>query len=409
MQLLYIANARFPTEKAHGYQIAQMCQAFIENGIETTLFRPLRENTSELKNVKDVSAYYNLRKKITVKTIWTLDLIRFVTVRYPVFRRFSTFVAVFKTLLFAINLGIYFRIHHKKYKGSVLFLRDMNLFSWLYPFLPQDLRKCVLEIHALSASKHRAKRQARILQQAKLIISVTGHLKKKLVELGVPGEKIMVEPDAVDLESFTIVESKTEARKKLGIPEDRRIASFIGKYHTRGDEKGIPEIILASKTVFQKHPDLYFYFVGGPLDRVPVYQELITKNALPEKQFVFIDKRPVGEVPYYLKSSDILLMPHPYSEFYAYYVSPLKLFEYMSAKKPIIASSLPSIEEILEDRKNALLGKAGDPSSIARNICEVLEHPDLSRKISTAAFNAVQHQTWIKRAERIMERIRNEA
>ena len=49
ISIRYIVNARFPTERAHGYQIAQMCQAFMENGISTELWHPYRENTQELR------------------------------------------------------------------------------------------------------------------------------------------------------------------------------------------------------------------------------------------------------------------------------------------------------------------------------------------------------------------------
>lgn len=40
MRLLYLANARLPTEKAHGYQICKMCEAFARTGAEITLMYP---------------------------------------------------------------------------------------------------------------------------------------------------------------------------------------------------------------------------------------------------------------------------------------------------------------------------------------------------------------------------------
>ena len=49
ISIRYIVNARFPTERAHGYQIAQNVSAFMENGISTELWHPYRENTQELR------------------------------------------------------------------------------------------------------------------------------------------------------------------------------------------------------------------------------------------------------------------------------------------------------------------------------------------------------------------------
>ena len=64
-------------------------------------------------------------------------------------------------------------------------------------------------------------------------------------------------------------------------------------------------------------------------------------------------------------------MPHPNRVLYKH-VSPLKMFEYMTSGRPIIASKLNAIEEILEDGRSAYLSKAGDAVDIARAIHEAL-------------------------------------
>src|SRR5690606_26358643 len=120
-----------------------------------------------------------------------------------------------------------------------------------------------------------------------------------------------------------------------------RIASFVGKFHTNGNEKGIPEIIRAAVELVPAFLDRRFLLVGGPDDRIQTYQVLVREFGLPAERFLFRGKQPVTDVPYYLKASDVLMMPHPWSHFYAYHVSPLKLFEYMSSGRPIVASFLP--------------------------------------------------------------------
>jgi len=234
------------------------------------------------------------------------------------------------------------------------------------------------------------------------VVTVTGSLKEQLIGLGVPAGKIHVAHDAVDLATFDLQASKVEARRKLGLPEVGRVASFVGKFHTNGMEKGIPEILSSSKYLLGEFPDLHFFFVGGPMDRVPGYREILRKDGLPVERFVFIDKQTVSLVPWYLKASDVLLMPHPWSTFYAYHVSPLKLFEYMSAKRPIVASKLPAIMEILSDESNALLGGAGSFRELPANIRKALLDPALSERIADKAFSDVQEHTWKKRAERII-------
>jgi glycosyltransferase involved in cell wall biosynthesis len=93
------------------------------------------------------------------------------------------------------------------------------------------------------------------------------------------------------------------------------------------------------------------------------------------------------------------------TEFYSLHVSPLKMFEYMASKRPIVASRLPAIEEILTDNQNALLGEPGCPEDIAKNIETALSNTELSTKIASRAYTGVQEHTWEKRARRILNLI----
>ena len=62
MKLLYVANARIPTEKAHGLQIMQNCEALAEAGAAVTLWAARRINTVELRGVADPWAHYGVTR-----------------------------------------------------------------------------------------------------------------------------------------------------------------------------------------------------------------------------------------------------------------------------------------------------------------------------------------------------------
>ena len=75
MKLHYLANLRLPTEKAHGLQILQMCEAFAISGAEVTLFAPRRKNTPEMSRVKDVWAYYGVSRCVRIELVGCIDLL----------------------------------------------------------------------------------------------------------------------------------------------------------------------------------------------------------------------------------------------------------------------------------------------------------------------------------------------
>jgi glycosyltransferase involved in cell wall biosynthesis len=104
----------------------------------------------------------------------------------------------------------------------------------------------------------------------------------------------------------------------------------------------------------------------------------------------------------WLKASDLLLMPYPNNEFFANHVSPLKLFEYLSARRPIIASRLPAIMEVLRDGENAVLAEPGNPASLARTMERVMRDATLAEALAARAHSDGAAHTWANRARGIL-------
>jgi glycosyltransferase involved in cell wall biosynthesis len=82
-------------------------------------------------------------------------------------------------------------------------------------------------------------------------------------------------------------------------------------------------------------------------------------------------------------------------------MSPVKMFEYMASKRPIIASGLPSIKEVLND-KNALLVKEGSSKDLAEGIKTILGNERLAEDLAAQAFIDVQEYSWPKRVGKIL-------
>src|SRR5205085_9347723 len=85
------------------------------------------------------------------------------------------------------------------------------------------------------------------------------------------------------------------------------------------------------------------------------------------------------------------------------YTSPLKLFEYMAVGKPIVASDLPSVRDVIEPDRDGLLVPANDPKGFSAAIDRLLMQPDLRNRLSGAARERARNYTWEARARRIID------
>jgi glycosyltransferase involved in cell wall biosynthesis len=110
---------------------------------------------------------------------------------------------------------------------------------------------------------------------------------------------------------------------------------------------------------------------------------------------------PPWEVAARLRGADALVLPNPASAVSNAFTSPLKLFEYMAAGRPIVASDLPSIREVLADQRNALLIAPGDTQALTAAIRRLKDDRALGRRLAAQALSDVAEYTWTKRAERL--------
>ena len=104
-----------------------------------------------------------------------------------------------------------------------------------------------------------------------------------------------------------------------------------------------------------------------------------------------------------MRACDVTTIPWAWTEFSAYYTSPLKLFEYMAAGVPIVASRLPSLGEVLRHDENGWLVEPGDPVALAEGIDEVLSDGDRSASLARQAAVDVQRYSWSNRGAQILD------
>lgn len=372
MKLIYIVNARIPTEKAHGIQIMKMCEAFAGGGNSVELITPRRINWIK----KNPFEYYGVEKNFKIKKLPCLDLI--ILDKY--IGHLGLWVESITFFLFLLP-DILFK------KADIIYTRDKF-------FLPLALFKknLIFEAHAFPKNYFLCHL---FLKKLKGTVVITQKLKGVFVEKGIDEDKISAAPDAVDFEKFQIPNSKTQIREKLRLPQNKKVVLYTGHlYEWKGAQ------ILAEASQFLPE-NVEVYFVGGT-------KEDIKRFKIQSSRFKIqiIGHRPHAEIPCWLKAADILVLPNTAKEEISkYWTSPLKLFEYMASKRPIIASDLSSIREILNE-DNAILVEPDNPEALAKGVKKVLQNPEFSAKISNQAFQDVKEHTWQKRAKNILNFIK---
>ncbi len=368
MKLAYLCNSRLPTEKAYGIQIAKMCEAFALQSMETTLIYPFRKNRIK----EDIFSYYALRHNFNTKEIRSSDFY------WPGFLDKMSFII--KNYFSARALAN----EALKENADIYYTRD-ELAAY---FLSKRNKNVVFECHKFLNKKKVF--YSYFIKTGLKIVTISDGLKRDLVKFGIKDSNILVAPDGVDLEKFNTEISQEEARLKIGLPLNKKIVVYNGHFF---EWKGVYTLLEAARLC----RNVLFVFVGGTSKDIEVFK----KNAKNMENVMIVGHRPYREMPIFLRSADVLVLPNSAKEEISRsYTSPLKLFEYMASGRPIVASNLPSIGEVLNE-DNSLLVASDNPESLSGGIIKVLENDVLSYKIAAQGLEDVKKYSWQERSKKI--------
>lgn len=369
MKLVYVANSRFPSEKAQSDQVMAMCRSFALLGHEVTLLVPDRKPVQH----EDPFAYYAVEPMFSFKRLPCVDAIQWLWLgRIGLWIQTSTFLwSVRKELT--------------RLKPDVVFSRELYVFG--VPGIPG---KRVWESHSL----HRSFWAMRIAKGLDKIVTLTKASKDRLVEAGVGADRILVEPDAVDPAMFEKSYDRTDVRRELGIDEDAYVCLYTGKFTTMNMSKGLDESIEAVNRLANKQKNIQLLAVGGTLQELERYTSKIGPNVR------LLGHQPQSTLGKFYAAADLLLMPFPYTEHYAYYMSPLKLFEYLISGVPMVVTDLPSVREIVSE-SSAFIAKPGDVGSLEAVIEQAIDQPAEAQRRALEAKRISAQYTWAERAKRI--------
>lgn len=261
------------------------------------------------------------------------------------------------------------------------------------------------------------------LRHAHVVVTVSEILHDELVGRGVEPERIVWHPNGVDARRYD-PSTVSDLRPGLGIDTDAIVIGFIGTFgQWHGVEvlaRAFADLVAADADWVGRHR-VRLLLVGDGL-RMPEAKEALSGRA--RELTTLTGMVPQAEGARYLAAADILVSPHvPNADGSRFFGSPTKLFEYMAMGRPILASDLEQIGEILQpslrvgalpsasptarEAAVAVVAQPGSSRDLVTGLRFLVEREDWRRRLGANARDRVlERHTWSHHVAAIMERIR---
>jgi glycosyltransferase involved in cell wall biosynthesis len=242
------------------------------------------------------------------------------------------------------------------------------------------------------------------LQQASLIVVVSDSLRENLIAEGISSTKILVNPNGVDVKKFDEA-NPSIWKDKLDL-NNQFVFGFIGTF---GKWHGVLEMGSAIVQFYDQHPELVSkvkFLVVGDGKLFAKFKDIISSSAYSD-QVICTGSVHQKDSPALLKSCDAFLSPHIKNpDGTKFFGSPTKLFEYMACAKPIIASDLDQIGEILTHKETAWMCQPNDVMALSEAMYQLYEDEDLQGKLGKNARVLVEKSySWDNHVSHILRRI----
>jgi glycosyltransferase involved in cell wall biosynthesis len=237
------------------------------------------------------------------------------------------------------------------------------------------------------------------LFSATRVFVVSAAAKELLVMRGLPEERVVVNPNGVDLARFIPGANLGDVRRRLGFSRDDVVLGFVGSFMAFHGSAVLAEAFVE---VARTTPNARLLLVGDGEERPRVAS--ILSELLHEGRVVMTGRVPPSDIPAHLAACDVLVSPHvPLPDGMPFFGSPTKLFEYMAACKPIVASRLGQIAEVLDDERTALLVEPGEPSALVEALKRLAGDYELSQRLARNAREDARRHSWRANAQRVVD------
>ncbi len=244
--------------------------------------------------------------------------------------------------------------------------------------------------HAARSERHallRA-RETEVARAADAVVTLSATLRDELVDRGVPADRITVVPNAVDAALLDLSASPPDARRAVGLPGE---GFWVGTVSSLVDYEGLDTLIDAVGELRRRGVDARALVVGDGVSR-PGLERRAAAAGLGSAA-VFTGRVPRSQAPAYHQALDVFVVPRRDVRV-CRTVTPLKPTEAMAVGRPVVASDLPALAELVEPHGSGRLVRPDDATALADCLHALHDSPGERERHARAGRSFAASRTW---------------
>jgi glycosyltransferase involved in cell wall biosynthesis len=232
-------------------------------------------------------------------------------------------------------------------------------------------------------------REGEAMRNADLVVTLGQAMKANVLGAGVPDQKVMIAPNAVGGDYLMEPSDTASARREVGLAED---GQYIGTVSSLVPYEGIDDLIAAFALMAPGNPKLRLLIVGAGTSQ-PALQDQARRTGFADR-IIFTGRVPRDLARIYHLALDVFVVPRKDLDV-TRSVTPLKPVEALACSRPVVASRLPALMELVTDGTNGLLATAGDSRDLATKLESLLGSEETRSRLGQAGRREVlQNRTW---------------
>lgn len=314
-------------------------------------------------------------------------------------------------LLYEFLNVFYFGFYILKFKPDAIYSRS-GLLDVMPPILARLFRVLyVIEKNGIMEDEFRSRGFSELIikilrlverinfRLSSKIVCVTEGIKQEIARrYRVDERKLLVIPNGANTKLFRPLDEK-ECRRRLGLEEDAFYVGFVGSF---SPWQGLETLIEAAKQVKGHGLSEIKYLLVGDGELEPILRRKVREDGL-EGEMQFTGRVAYEEIVYYMNAFNVAVAPFTTKGSEAL-GSPLKIYEYLACGRPVLASRVDGVKEVIEEGRCGYLFESGDAKELAEKILQSYHERDSLAELGRNGRRLVEEKyNWRETARQVVD------